>query len=148
MGAEYLPQNASIGFVDKNMNTVLCSDDSFENLYFDRSGLRFIFDFRLSPASDGLTTFEVPLLYYYGYQGTISDAAGNTQMLNVYQGAHGFAAVDTDGITEGNITVFYSKTPLQKIADGAGLVIAVACIAYYLWKRNQLKRQNFPRGQN
>ena len=143
MGAEYIPQNAELAFIDKNMNTILSSDDSFENLRFKRSGLQFSFDFRLAPNSTGITTFEVPLLFYYGYQGTLADRSGNTQPLDVYQGTHGLTTVDTEGITEGTISVFYRKTCLQKIADGISLCTLLLCVVYYLRRWQNSKARNF-----
>jgi hypothetical protein len=137
MGAEYLPINADTEFVDKNKNTVLSSDSTFENLDYDRSGLSYSFDFRLSSETDTKVTFEVPLLFYSGYKASLSEIDGKQEELKVYQGAHGLTSVDVSGVKEGRLLVYYSKTRIQKIADMVGFFSALLVIILFYIKRRK-----------
>lgn len=137
MGAEYLPINADTEFVDKNKNTVLCSDPTFENLDYNRSGLSYSFDFHLDAEADPKVTFEVPLLFYSGYKALLSDIDGRQEELEVYQGPHGLTSVDVPDVKEGRLLVYYSKTLIQKIADAISLFSALLFIILYLIRRRK-----------
>ncbi len=111
---KYIHVNADKEFIDKNQNTVLSSDPSFINLAHERNKLTFSFDFEVQ---EDRVEFEIPLLFYKGYQAELTDAAGNTIPLEVYPGLHGFTTVTVNGVQRGHISVAYKGTPIQKTSD-------------------------------
>jgi len=133
---EYLPKGADMGFLEHNGNQVLSSDPAFINHEFDRNGLEFTFHFSVS---DDSVIFEVPLLFYKGYQAYVTDTEGKTKALHVALGEHGFTSVKIDGIQEGMIKVAYAGTIIQKISDGITLtsILIILFLSFHKKKREK-----------
>jgi hypothetical protein len=128
---EFLPKKADLDFLDRNRNQILSSDPAFVNHEFNRSGLRFTFQFSVE---DDSVDFEIPLLYYKGYRAELMNGEGNKSELPVYSGAHGLTAVTINGIKEGTISVYYTGTIVQKIGDLITLItIIILFLRFFLF---------------
>ena len=128
---EFLPKKAEIDFLDRNRNQILSSDPAFINHEFNRSGLRFTFQFSVE---DDSVDFEIPLLYYKGYRAELMNGEEIKPELPVYSGAHGLTAVTINGIKEGTISVYYTGTIVQKIGDLITLItIIVLFLRFFLF---------------
>ncbi len=71
-GGEYLPDGADAGFIDRNKNTVLSNIPDMEIPSHKRNFLSFRFEYKTDTLIDNQIEFEVPLLYYTGYQATLT----------------------------------------------------------------------------
>ena len=139
---EYLPNGADISFIEHNKNQVLSSDPTFINHEFDRKGLEFSFRFSVS---DDSVIFEIPLLFYKGYQAFVTDTSGKTQKLTVNPGKHGFTSVRVDEIREGSIKIFYAGTAIQKISDGITSISILLILFMLFYKKHAKRTMRIPR---
>ena len=140
-GGEYLPLGTDPEFVEKNRDTVLSENSAFETKGFKRSGLSFTFSYRVTAPSpnDEPLRFEVPLLYYKGYQAWIETPDGGSKTwLSVQRGSHGFTEVSiTDYPEQGEITVEYFTTKAQYAGSG---ITALTLLALFIsWIRVRKK---------
>ena len=115
LGEEWLPIHADKNFVDKNGNNVLMNGKILEDCVFDRNGLSFTFSF--TSENNKVNTFEVPLLYYAGYQAVLSTPDGQNTELRTSQGPYGLVHFSVSGTPSGKIHVWYQKTSVQWISE-------------------------------
>ena len=138
---EYLPVGADIDFIDRNRDTVLSENTSFETIGFKRAGLSFTFSYRVTtpPPNDEPLHFEVPLLFYKGYQAWIETPDGGSKAwLSVQRGPHGFSEVSiTDYPEQGEITVEYFTTNAQYA--GSGITALTLLSLFISWIRARKK---------
>ena len=141
-GGEYMPLNSNREFVEKNQSTVLSDNGKFEVLSFNRKDLSFTFDFRIDQYDNDSITFEIPLLYYKGYQAKLTKQNGETTSLPVFRGIHGFTAVDVRDITEGNLIVYYQETGIQILGNCISLfTILVLLFIQFRRKKDRSNKQ-------
>ena len=139
-GGEFLPRNADREFIDKNKNTVLSDSETVKILSFDRQKLSFTFDFVQEKQTSSPISFEVPILYYYGYSAQLERNDGSVTPLPTALGRHGLVSVSIEaGISEGSVTVSYHQTPLQIISDCISLC-SVLIVIVFLWMEQNKKR--------
>ena len=119
----YLPLGFDLEFVDKNRNTVLSSDPEFVTVSHKRGNLSFTFEFDVK---DDTVDFEIPLLYYTGYQAELSFEAGK-QALNTSRSENGLVKVKIDHVHRGQINAHYVKTPAQHAGDIVTLLTVLVC---------------------
>lgn len=116
-GGEYLPEGVETQFIDNNKNTVLFDNPELKILSHDRHFLSFQFEYESEKLIDNQVEFQVPLLYYTGYQGTLTTSDGKIVPLETYRSPRGLVGVTVTDVTNGKIEVHYQKTMMQWIGD-------------------------------
>ena len=124
----YLPEGFEPDFIDKNRDTVLSTDPEFETVSHKRGNLSFSFEFTVRDKHVG---FEIPLLYYTGYQAELTTGSGS-QMLDTSRSDNGLIKVSIDDTYNGSITARYQKTLAQHVGDIITLSVIVCCLVYIL----------------
>lgn len=137
IGGEYMPLNAVSAFINENHSTVLSDNGRFEVLSFNRKDLSFMFDFRIDQYDSDSITFEIPLLYYKGYQSKLTRQNGETTSLPVFRGKHGFTAVNVRDITEGNLVVYYQETDIQIMGNYISLLTILVFLFTHFRKKKE-----------
>ncbi len=116
-GGEYLPDGADPEFIDKNQNTVLFNNPDLKIVSHDRQFLSFQFEYESEKLIDNQVEFQIPLLYYTGYQGTLTTSDGKVVPLETYRSPRGLVGITVTDATNGRIEVHYQKTMMQWIGD-------------------------------
>jgi len=112
-GGEYLPVGMDNVFPDKNADSVLTEDGvQLTVTAHKRQKLGFSFSYEI-PDTDQPVYFSVPLIYYTGYQGTLTDEKGNVRKAEIGWDDRGLVRLSNEGITRGSVTVEYKKTGIQ-----------------------------------
>lgn len=128
-GGEYLPDGANPQFIDKNKDKVLINNPEVEIVSRKRGFLSFQFEYESKNLIDKQVEFEVPLLYYTGYQGTLTTKDGAIIPLETFHSPNGFIGVIVSDAPDGKIEVHYQKTTMQWIGD----LITLSAIMIYFW---------------
>ena len=138
---EYLPLGADSEFIDKNRDTVLSENAEFETISFKRRGLSFTFEYRLLNESGTPTQFEIPLLYYKGYQAEFVGTDGEITPMEVFRSARGLTAVTLPKNADGRITVSYKTTLIQSVGNWiSGLTIILLAVVLIRKKISEGRR--------
>lgn len=99
----------------------------------------FVLEYQGLPGSIG-----VPKLWYKGYTAVLSPAEGGQPIpLNAHKDGAGRMELDLDaGLPAGQITVSYTGTTAQHIADGVSLAAVVLLIGFVLVRRHRAAKKN------
>ena len=128
-GEEYLPNNLSQSFPGKNADTVFIQDqeNGLTVTSHDRRKLSFRFSYEL-PDDSPEVRFSVPLIYYTGYQGTLTTEDGTVIRTPVTPDRLGLTSVSNSSFSRGTVFVEYRKTAVQKISECLTLLTAAFII--------------------
>ena len=141
-GSEYLPLGLKREVIEKTGDHVISETPGFEMLSFVRKGLSVTWDYTL-PEGSRDTIMRVPLIYYTGYRGYLTDADGTAHEIPVSKNDIGLITVSSGDVTSGRINVRYVKTMMQHIGDGISLTTVILCLFMVLKNKraSQRKRQ-------
>ncbi len=130
-GAEYLPKGLDNDFPIKNADTVFIPAGSSELIItdHDRQGLSFSFSYELPDTGEDIA-ISVPLIYYTGFQGTITAEDGSVFRPVVKWDDRGLVSINNNGIAKGAVSVSYCKTTIQKVSEAISLLSVIAMIYY------------------
>lgn len=122
---EYIPSSA-------NKDYILIRGDVITTTYpvehsFKRNGLSLEITFS---NNDSVNSFELPLLYYKGYQANL-----NNNKLNVYQTSNGLVGVDIGNVDSGVIIVNYQGTTIQTVARITSFGTFMICLMFIFIKK-------------
>ncbi len=136
-GAEYLPKGLDNDFPLKNADTVFIPDgkSKLKITGHDRQGLSFSFSYELSGDTDDVR-ISVPLIYYTGYQGTITAENGSVIHPEIRWDNRGLVSLSSSGISRGTVCVSYQKTNIQKISE---VITLISFIIFIFYKRRNLQ---------
>ncbi len=139
-GAEYLPQGLDSDFPDKNADTVFIPNNNTDLriTFHDRRRLTFRFSYELSEDS-GEVRFSLPLIYYTGFRGTLTDENGKIIHPEIGWDEKGLVSISNSGISKGTIYVGYEKTAVQRIGECITL-ISIFCAAMFLIRKKHDKK--------
>ena len=135
-GAEYLPKGLDNDFPLKNADTVFIPDGDSEIIIndHDRQKLSFRFSYELLKTDDNVR-ISVPLIYYTGYQGTITSEDGTVITPDIGWDDRGLVNISNNGIPSGTVYIAYRKTTIQKISECTAL-ISLLMLLWYKWKKH------------
>ena len=122
-GGEYMPLGLDNTFPGKNADTILIteSDTALDVLMHKRQRLGFTFEYEL-PSESGTIHFSVPLIYYTGFQGTLTTENDMLIKMPVTWDSRGLVSLSNEGYSRGRITVQYQKTAVQRIGETLSLL--------------------------
>ena len=124
---EYLPFGASEAYIYKNADTVNHFGGESVITTHKRNGLGFKFGFKKVDNSE--TVYEIPLLFYKGYNAELIPFDGSSEPLQIKHGINGLIETYIYECTEGIINVYYAGTLIQKlsflISILAGIVFSI-----------------------
>lgn len=126
-GSEYLPEKLDREVIEKIKDHVISDDPAFEMKSFIRKGLSVTWDYLLSEDKRDVT-MQVPLIYYTGYRGFLTDPEGLTQEIPVSKNDIGLVTVTNGNVPIGQINVRYVKTNVQHIGDIISLGTLLICV--------------------
>jgi hypothetical protein len=138
-GGEYLPDGVDTYFIEKNQNTVLFNNPDLKIVSHDRQFLSFQFEYESEKLIDNQVEFQIPLLYYTGYQGTLTTSDGKVVPLETYRSPRGLVGVTVTDATNGKIEVHYKKTMMQWIGDLITLFAVIFIIGN--WVRSKRRKE-------
>ena len=139
-GAEYLPTGFDPLFIEINKNQVLYDHAGTRVETSRRQGVGYVFSFENQ--SEGTPQdYSVPLIYYYGYEASLTDAGDVTRKIPVTKDENGLVSVNDQGLASGTIRVSYGKTTGQKLGEGISLV-TLAVIIFAAFYRGMKKKRN------
>ncbi len=130
-GAEYLPKGLDNDFPIKNADTVFIPGGKPELTIsaHNRQKLSFSFAYELPENSDDVN-ISVPLIYYTGFQGTITAEDGSVVRIPIRWDERGLVCINSSGINRGTVSVSYHKTPAQKFSECITMLFILAMIFY------------------
>lgn len=126
-GGEYMPVGLDRNTIEKTGDHVVSDVPGFEMLSFTRKGLSVRWDYTMPDGVSG-GIMQVPLIYYTGYRGYMTDSGKGTFEIPVSKNDVGLITVANMGISSGSVNVRYVKTPAQHIGDGISLGTLVLCL--------------------
>ena len=120
---EYLPQGTVVNELKERGEVVTSNNDI--QIEYTKEGNRIVVSYSKNNYKD--TYIEVPLLYYYGY--SAYDNLGNEYKIE--KGNNNIIKINLIN-EEGNITVYYKGTLIQKLSYLLSL-ISIICFIIYLF---------------
>ena len=141
-GGEYMPLGLDNIFPGKNADTVLIteSDTAFPVISHKRQKLGFSFEYEL-PAESETIHFSIPLIYYTGYQGTLTTEDGTVIKMPVRWDSRGLVSLSNEGYSRGRISVQFQKTVTQRISEALSLLSI--CLLILTGLKKQKGKMNF-----
>ena len=135
-GGEYLPVGMASDFPGKNADTVLLSESDVPLTItaHKRQGLGFSFSYEL-PEDSGSVRFSLPLIYYTGFQGTLTAEDGSVIHPDISPDERGLVSLNNGGISRGSVSVTYQKTAVQIVSECLSLLSVL--FLGNLWVRNK-----------
>ncbi len=135
-GEEYLPRKLSQTFPGENADTVFTEDPAIDLniISHDRQKLSFRFTYEIS-GNSGEVRLSVPLIYYTGYQGTLTADDGTVIRIPVTPDSQGLTSVSSAGFSRGTVFVEYKKTAAQRISE----FVTLLSLALYIFTKVRRK---------
>lgn len=142
-GAEYLPQGLDSDFPDKNADTVFIpeNDPGLKITAHDRQKLTFRFSYEL-PEGSPQVKISVPLIYYTGFQGTLTAEDGTVIHPDIGWDDRGLVSLSNSGINRGTVFVSYQKTVIQRLGEGLTIFSGIMYTAIALHRSKQKRDKN------
>ena len=137
-GAEYLPPNFNIDYIDYNKDKIRTDETRTAVTNARRQKLGFVFTFERIE-NDGPAFYSLPLFYNYGYTGFMTDKNGEKRPIPVSKDEIGLVQVNDEGKTSGTIRVAYEKTTVQKISEIITLLTFAGIIIFTFRHKKQIQ---------
>lgn len=144
-GAEYLPPDFNIDYIDSNKNNIRADESLTAISNPRRQKLGFVFQFERIEG-DEEAYYSLPLIYYYGYRASMTDAEGTVRPIPVGKDDMGLVRVSDEGLRSGLIRVSYEKTTVQKVSEAISLLTVCGVIIGLSYRKRSLR--GTPEGQN
>lgn len=127
-GKEYVPLDTDITLL--NQKDVVVTDKGKE-IFSDRTGNS------LSFSVDNIKSeyFDIPRLYYKGYEAIAEDQSGQKYKLEVVKGNNGLARVISNGSEYKKIEIAYVGTCLLKISQIISICATVLILCFFVFYR-------------
>lgn len=119
-GVEYVPHDFFYPFQISTRNRVNTDESKVTITDGRRQKLGYFFSF-IRESEGEPQEYSLPLIYYYGYRGTLTDENGSVKSIPAFRDENGLVQVSDEGISKGTINVFYAKTTVQKLSEGISL---------------------------
>ncbi len=135
VGGEWLPSGA----VTENLLQpgVVISDAGETIGLSGREGNTLVFQDLL-----GAGSYQIPLLYYLGYQAEIKNENGNTvPLILMGPSENGCIQVDNPHHEKGVVTVYYKGTIIQRLSRYITSITVILLLAYLI-RRNRIRKYN------
>lgn len=84
--------------------------------------------------------YEVPLIYYKGYQAILVTEGGEEYSLELTKSDESLIEIHNDTQKSGTVYVWYKGTVLQKVSECISLVTVVSIIAWCIYNSTKVKR--------
>lgn len=132
---EYIPEKmvksmSDTRFADyiKNRGDVVKSNHNNVNKHFENDNHGTI-DIEFSGNRYNDTYFELPLLYYKGYSAVDKESK---KKYEISESDNGLVQVNVNDVSDGQATVTYTGTPIQKISDIISIITILLLLVYFI----------------